>query len=47
MGANKRLVATKDAIPEALWELYEADSSQEAIGENAFVERSDRTSEGP
>ncbi|ADJ13924.1 hypothetical protein [Halalkalicoccus jeotgali] len=45
-GANKRLVATKETIPEALWELYEADTGEEASEENAVAESSDHLTEG-
>jgi hypothetical protein len=42
-GANKRLVATNDEIPEALWQVYEAETNREAIEEDAFVESSNHT----
>ena len=44
-GANKRLVATNDAISEALWECYRAETDAEATGENAFAESSNRSNE--
>ncbi|WP_336343310.1 hypothetical protein [Halalkalicoccus ordinarius] len=45
-GANKRLVATGDDVPEALWQLYEAETGEEATRENAFAESSDRPNRG-
>ncbi|MFC6905809.1 hypothetical protein [Halalkalicoccus tibetensis] len=45
-GTNKRLVATNDEIPEALWQVYEAETGQEVIEESTFVESSDQTNEG-
>lgn len=44
-GANKRLIATKEMIPDALWEVYEAETGEEATEENAFAESSDHTTE--
>ncbi|KYH24908.1 hypothetical protein HAPAU_30000 [Halalkalicoccus paucihalophilus] len=44
-GANKRLVATKKTIPDALWEVYEAETGEEASEENAFAESSDHITE--
>ena len=45
-GANKRLVATKEAIPDALWEVYEADTGETATAEATVVESSDRPNGG-
>jgi hypothetical protein len=45
-GANKRLVATKAEIPEALWQVYEAKANREAIEEDTFAESSNQTNEG-
>ena len=45
-GANKRLVATNDAIPEALWEIYEAETGTETTREDTVVESSDRSDGG-
>ncbi|MDL5363413.1 hypothetical protein [Halalkalicoccus sp. NIPERK01] len=44
-GANKRLVATAEAIPDALWELYDADTGEKASTENAVAESSDDATE--
>ena len=44
-GTNKRLVATNDAISEALWECYRAETDAEATRENAFAESSDDVNE--
>ena len=40
-GENKRLVATKETIPEALWDIYEAETETEAAREDTVVESSD------
>ncbi|WP_122089160.1 hypothetical protein [Halalkalicoccus subterraneus] len=45
-GANKRLVATADSIPDALWELYEADTGEKASTKDTVAESSDHTNEG-
>lgn len=45
-GANKRLVATSETIPDALWELYAADTGTEATREDSVTESSDRPDEG-
>lgn len=44
--ANKRLVATRDEIPETLWQAYEADTDREASNKDTVAESSDHTSEG-
>ena len=44
-GANKRLVAAGETIPDALWQIYEAETSEIATEENAFAESSDRSNE--
>jgi hypothetical protein len=45
-GANKRLVATKETIPEALWEIYEAEIGTGATREDTVIESSDRSDGG-
>jgi hypothetical protein len=42
-GANKRLVAAGDVIPDALWLLYKADTGGTATDEDPFVESSENT----
>lgn len=44
-GANKRLVATADAIPDALWQVYEADTGERATREDTVDESSDNSNE--
>ena len=44
-GANKRLVATADSIPDALWKVYEAETGETASEENAFAESSEHATE--
>lgn len=44
-GSNKRLIATKEMIPDALWEVYRAETGEEATGENAFAESSEYATE--
>jgi uncharacterized small protein (DUF1192 family) len=45
-GANKRLVATNDAIAEALWEIYQAETGKEAKRPATSVESSERSNGG-
>lgn len=45
-GANKRLVAAGDDVPDALWQVYEAEIGEEATGRNAFAESSESTNGG-
>ena len=42
-GANKRLVATREAIPTALWESYRAETDGEATVEDTVAESSEHT----
>ncbi len=44
-GPNKRLVASDDAIPKALWECYRADTAKTATPETTVGESSDDTNE--
>jgi hypothetical protein len=44
-GPNKRLVAAGDAIPDALWQVYEAGTDGTATGKDAVVESSDPSNE--
>ncbi|WP_336361977.1 hypothetical protein [Halalkalicoccus salilacus] len=41
-GANKRLVAAGDDVPDALWTIYEAETGEEAIGRDTVAESSDQ-----
>ena len=43
---NKRVVAANDAIPEALWEIYEAETGTDATREDTVTESSDRPDGG-
>lgn len=44
-GPNKRLVATDDAIPDTLWQVYEAETGETATNEDAVAESSERSNE--
>jgi hypothetical protein len=44
-GANKRLIATKQTIPDALWTVSEAETGETATGEDAVVESGDPSDE--
>ncbi|ADJ13940.1 hypothetical protein [Halalkalicoccus jeotgali] len=44
-GANKRLVATADAISDALWDVYRAETGEKATGEDTVVESSEHAIE--
>ncbi|MFC6905795.1 hypothetical protein [Halalkalicoccus tibetensis] len=45
-GANKRLVATNNAIPEVLWQAYDSETNMEATREDTVAESSDRNNGG-
>ena len=45
-GTNKRLVATDDAIPDALWQIYEAETDEKVTKETTVAESSDQTPGG-
>lgn len=45
-GPNKRLVATKEAIPEALWTIYRAETGEETARTDTVAESSDRPDGG-
>lgn len=45
-GANKRLVALNDSVPEVLWQAYDSEISPEVIQGDTVVESSDRRNGG-
>ncbi|WP_336343355.1 hypothetical protein [Halalkalicoccus ordinarius] len=45
-GANKRLVAAGDDVPDALWQIYEDEIGEEATERHAFAESSESTNGG-
>ena len=45
-GANKRLVAAGDDVPDALWQLHRTETGEEATGRHAFAENSESTNGG-
>ena len=42
-GANKRLVATNETIPDAVWKIYAAETDDTATEGDAFVESSEKS----
>ncbi|MFC7008705.1 hypothetical protein [Halalkalicoccus salilacus] len=45
-GANKQLIAAGSAVPDALWQIYAAETGETATEADAFIESSKDSSEG-
>lgn len=42
-GANKRLVAAGNNVPDAFWQIYQAKTGSKATGEDAVAESSEKS----